>query len=184
MTPVTNAVLSVATLVLLLGTAAACDLAAARISNRLTVSAALVGLGFSAAPHGNGFWDALGGGMLGFGVFFPLYAWRALGAGDVKLMAAAGTFLGVTATLTAAVYALALGGLVAALYAWKNRVAMQAFRSLRVFFYSGVSRLAAGSLPRADEVPISGVRAPYAIAIAGGVALQLFTRVLVQGGAV
>ncbi|OGA71073.1 MAG: hypothetical protein A3F77_17745 [Betaproteobacteria bacterium RIFCSPLOWO2_12_FULL_67_28] len=168
--------MSTVTLLLFLGLAVATDLAASRVPNWLTLSAALAGVGFSLTAGGIGFGQALGGGAMGLAVFIPLYAFRAIGAGDVKLMIAAGTYLGMAGSLAAAVYALVLGGVVALGYAWNKGAAGQLWRNLRLFFYSSAAYLADRSLPRADDMPLSKLRAPYAIAIAAGVALHLLTR--------
>ena len=66
-----------------------------------TLDAGLGGLAF-----------ALEGAALGLGLFLPLYLLRGMGAGDVKLMCAVGSFLGPLDTFFAAAFALALGGII------------------------------------------------------------------------
>src|ERR1017187_8533560 len=74
----------------LLIAAAVFDVRYRRIPNWLTVSGVLVGVALNAAiglpEAGTAF--ALEGLALGFGVYFLLYVLHAMGAGDVKLMAA------------------------------------------------------------------------------------------------
>lgn len=152
------------------------DLAEKRIPNWLTVSAAIAGFGVSLAPGGIGPAGAAGGLAVGFATFLPLYLLRAAGAGDVKLMAASGTFLGVSATFAALLYALVLGGLFAVGYAAKRRSLRRLRESLRFFAWGSALRLAGGRAPSADDMPLSGLRAPYAIAIAGGVLLELLSQ--------
>lgn len=168
----TNGVL----LAILLSAAVWADFASHRIPNGLSVTAAVLGLALSLAPGGIGFYESGGGLATGFVVLLPLYLFRAVGAGDLKLMAAAGTFLGTTATLAALLYALALGGPLALGYAAKKRSLGRLLGSLRVFTYSSAIRVSQGSAPSVDDLPLSGLRVPYAIAIAGGVLLQQLTQ--------
>jgi prepilin peptidase CpaA len=68
------------------------DLRTYRIPNYLTLGTTLAGLGYQAAFHG---FSGLGSGLLGLamGLFllFPIYLLGAMGAGDVKALAALGT---------------------------------------------------------------------------------------------
>ena len=83
------------TLVALVLLAAAYDFRFRRIPNWLNLSGVVVGLGlntFLFARHG--FVAALLGASLAFALYFPLYLLRAMGAGDVKLMAAIGAVVG------------------------------------------------------------------------------------------
>ena len=82
-------------LVMLLG-AAVFDVRYRRIPNWLTVSGALLGIAMNAiigAPEA-GLSFALIGLAVAFGFYAVLYALRAMGAGDVKLMAAIGALVG------------------------------------------------------------------------------------------
>ena len=77
--------------------AAVYDIRFRRIPNWLTVGGVLTGLGlntFLGLPGWGGVLFSLKGLALGFGVYFALYAIRAMGAGDVKLMAAVGSLVG------------------------------------------------------------------------------------------
>ena len=69
------------------------DLRTRRIPNVLTISAALAALLFHLLTGG---WPAAGWGaaglFLGAALFFPMFALRGMGAGDVKLLAAVGAF--------------------------------------------------------------------------------------------
>jgi prepilin peptidase CpaA len=75
--------------------AAAQDLYARRIPNWLTVSLALAGIAWSfAIGHPVTPGEAMLGFAAGFGLTFVLFGLGALGGGDVKLLAALGTWLG------------------------------------------------------------------------------------------
>ncbi len=82
-------------LTLLIG-AAIYDVRYRRIPNWLTVGGAVVGLSLNAflGPPVGGWAFAAKGLALGFGAYFLLYALHAMGAGDVKLMAAVGSLVG------------------------------------------------------------------------------------------
>lgn len=88
----------------LLGYAAVIDVRSHRIPNRLVLTGLAFGLIYSAfVPFWgkHGFLWALGGASIGFGVMFPLWLLRMMGAGDVKLMAMVGSLLGVQMVQTA-----------------------------------------------------------------------------------
>lgn len=106
-------------LALWLGAALWTDLRQRRIPNRLIVSGLAValalhmGLWLSGRPSlaGGSFWAPWLGLLVGAGALLPGY-WRAgLGAGDVKLMALVGAFLGPVSALWAALFAMVAGGL-------------------------------------------------------------------------
>lgn len=94
----------VAVLLALVLCAAVYDARYRRIPNWLTVSGVLIGLGLNAYLYGapsaairwswQGLMFSLVGLLLGFGVYLALYMLRAMGAGDVKLMAAVGSMVG------------------------------------------------------------------------------------------
>jgi len=93
------------------------DLLAHRIPNRLTGSLLCLGFLLQLAFGG---WSGLGqaalGTLVGFAVLFPLYLLRAMGAGDVKLLAAMGALLGPYWALVAGVGALLAGGALGVAY--------------------------------------------------------------------
>jgi prepilin peptidase CpaA len=82
----------------LLVVASVSDYRSYRIPNWLTVSGMAFGLIYNTAyplMPGAGFRWSLGGLVLGLLTMLPLYVLKAMGAGDVKLMAMVGAFLGV-----------------------------------------------------------------------------------------
>jgi prepilin peptidase CpaA len=83
-------------LVLVVLVAAVYDVRYRRIPNWLSTSGVAAGLGLNAFMYQGwpGLKLSLLGLLVGFGVYFVLYALRAMGAGDVKLMAAVGAIIG------------------------------------------------------------------------------------------
>ena len=75
--------------------AAATDIHRRRIPNWLTLSGVCAGLALNTFLSGwRGLGTSVAGLLLGFGAYLLLYALRAMGAGDVKLMAALGAIIG------------------------------------------------------------------------------------------
>ena len=94
--------------------ACAWDLRAQRIPNELTFGAAAAGLLTCAATNGlAGAGNSIAGWMCGVALFFPFFAVRGMGAGDVKLLAAFGAWMGpadvVQVALSAAIAGAILG---------------------------------------------------------------------------
>jgi prepilin peptidase CpaA len=90
------------------------DMTRHRIPNALVliaVASALVMRSVASGP--SGIVLAMSGGLIGLVVFLPFYLLRAMGAGDVKLMAGVGTLLGPTTTLLACGLTLIAGALIA-----------------------------------------------------------------------
>lgn len=175
--------INVTILAVLLTIAVGFDLRSQRIPNWLTAPAAIAGLAVSVTPDGIGLTQSMGGLAIALACLLPLYALRAMGAGDVKLMGAAGTLLGMKGAFVAALYTLALGGLLTLAYAWKAGALTRLFANLRLFAYASAVRIAGKSAPSMDDMPLTQLRAPYALAIAGGVLLQLLTRYFSGAGA-
>ncbi|MFC0401761.1 A24 family peptidase [Paraburkholderia rhizosphaerae] len=97
---------------LLVITAAACDLRTRRIPNWLVATALVAALPAQWMLHGAvdglAIWSA--GWLFGGLIFLPGYMVRALGAGDVKLMAAVGAWLGITGAIETSMIACMVGG--------------------------------------------------------------------------
>jgi prepilin peptidase CpaA len=88
------------------------DLRSTKIPNWLTFSAMAGGLLSHSLLNGlSGFLFSAKGLALGFSLFILLYVMGGMGAGDVKLLAAVGSFIGAEAVLTAGLIAMLLGGL-------------------------------------------------------------------------
>ena len=75
--------------------AALIDWRTSRLPNWLTIGGLGAGLALGALPGGIGLADATLGAASALALLLPLWLLRATGAGDVKLLAAAGAFTGV-----------------------------------------------------------------------------------------
>ncbi len=107
-------------LIALLVTAAICDFRSFRIPNWLTVGGLVFGTIYTIVVPpvpGAGWQFPVTGVLLGFLSMFPFYLMRAVGAGDVKLMAMAGAFLGWYDTLFALFFSFVVGGVAAIAFA-------------------------------------------------------------------
>ncbi len=146
-----------ATLVAALLAAVAADLRSHRIPNALSVVVLLAGLGWQYVTAGGaGIAAGIGGAAVGLACFLPFYVRRAMGAGDVKWMAAVGTFFGIKGALLAVACALIAGGLVAVGYlAWRAlRGAAGAVREGDVALAVGAAWVQA-SLARHERLPFA-----------------------------
>ncbi|MBE3027666.1 hypothetical protein GQ37_019955 [Janthinobacterium sp. BJB1] len=154
------------------------DVRSRRIPNGLVFGGALAALLLHAvltpAAGGLGLPAALAGLALGLALLLPMYMLRALGAGDVKLMAMAGAFLGPQAVLWATVLSLLAGGVLSLLVAACTGVLRQVLaNSCRMLFHS-LLRGVSGGNARLDAPQAASGSLPYAIAIAAGTALSFF----------
>lgn len=157
---------------LLLAGAVCVDLRSRRIPNALTLAGAAAGIALSLAPGGIGGREALGGMAIGLGALLPMYVLRALGAGDVKLMAAVGSFLGAGAMPAALAATFIAGGLMSLGYAASRARLRPLLANLRDMLCAAFWRLACGEAPCVDAARASVGRMPYALAIAAGVGIE------------
>ncbi|WP_212785033.1 A24 family peptidase [Ferrigenium kumadai] len=128
------------------------------------------GSGFAAThiPGGAGILNAIEGGAIGLAALLPMYLLRAMGAGDVKLMAMVGLFLGPVDALGATLATFLAGGVLSLGYAWKVGVLRRTLQNVRVVLCSGAVRIAGGSVPTLEDAPVTAGKFPYAVAIAAG----------------
>jgi prepilin peptidase CpaA len=155
-------------LALMLVLAAYSDTRYHRVPNGVTFGGA--GAGLVLQSYFGGF-EALGSGFLGlaigFAFFLPFYIRGAMGAGDVKLMAAVGAFLGPSATLWAAAFTMIVGGAMAVAILLHHRglgqLARRYFTTLNFLAVTGTLSHAG---PREGEA--AARRFPCALAIGLG----------------
>ena len=147
--------------------AAVIDLRTRRVPNWLTGAMAVCGVATAAAGIGHvGFIASLAGLGLGVALMLPGHVLGGTGAGDVKLLGAAGAALGPAATLKAFVIAVLAGGVMALM------VAFQRGRLRRTL--ATTARLVGGQAVTTEiEDPRADNRFAYAPAIAIGVVLAV-----------
>ena len=154
-------------LLVLVVSAAVIDLAIRKIPNLLLLGGwfGALGLYCSATAPGAAIGTALGGALVGFMLFLPLYALRGMAAGDVKLMATVGLFLGPSETLYAGILTWCVGGVMALVIILFTRRWSAAYQNLRALLLPIVLRMgppAPGSAPPCASVGSM----PYGLAIA------------------
>ncbi|MBA4143274.1 MAG: prepilin peptidase [Nitrosospira sp.] len=166
-------------LLLLLLAAAWHDSLSRRIPNALVFPGAAVGVlsnGLLPAEMGGlGILDSLGGMGVGLVALLPLYLLRAMAAGDVKLMAMTGAFLGIEGAMGALLCVLLAGGVLALWAAWCQGKLRRLLHNLRVLFVcttSGSRNFPATGDPTLSAEASVG-KLPYGVAIAAGTVLHL-----------
>ena len=160
-------------LICLVAQAALADLAMRKIPNVLVLSGLLLALllhllgGQHWAPVS--VW--LAGALAGFFLFLPLYLARGMAAGDVKLMAMVGSFVGPLAALKIAMLSCLVGGVLGlAMLVYSGRW-RESWRNLRQICQPLLLRLLGLPLlpvPLAPQASVGGM--PYGVAIALGTA--------------
>lgn len=155
-------------LILILLIATSIDLFTHKIPNWLSFGLLGLGLVLQACFYGfSGFGISLAGAVIGLVLLLPFYIIKSLGAGDVKLMAGGGSFLGYE-LITFAVAATIISGGLLGLAVLIAKGGMTPFLTryslmLKTLFYTGKL---APIPPAITEVAAS--RFPYASAITGG----------------
>lgn len=140
--------------------AAVVDVRTRRIPNWLTGGLVLSGLVFNVWRGGMvGVGLALAGAALGLAILLPMYAVRAIGAGDVKLLAGLGAVLGPQVLVSVAIYTALAGGLISAILLARSGRLLLVLREILI-----------------ERRPPTrgGGTAPYGVAIASGMYLTLF----------
>lgn len=176
--------LCLAMLAALLGAALWHDLRTRRIPNGLVLLGTVAGIALHASlapgaglfeePFGGlGLLPSLAGSAIGLALLLPMYLLRALGAGDVKLMAMCGAFLGPQATLEAVLLTLLSGGVLALAAALAGRRLRLVLKNTYYMLLSALLTSMAGGPASIAEPPAATGRLAYAFAIASGTGLQL-----------
>ena len=158
-------------LICLVAQAAVTDLAMRKIPNVLILSGLLLAMilhllgGQDWAPLSH--W--LAGMLAGFFLFLPLYLLRGMAAGDVKLMAMVGAFLGPQAALYVGVLAYLIGGVMAVLMLLCSGRWRESWRNVVLICKPLMWRLLGlplAPVPLASISSVGGI--PYGVAIALG----------------
>lgn len=159
-------------LLVLVVSAASTDLAIRKIPNLLLLLAwcGVFAVHLSGATPSGSAGNALAGAATGFAMFIPLYALRGMAAGDVKLMATVGLFLGPGQTVHACILAWCAGGVMALLIILATRRWQLAWANMRRLLAALLPlpllmRLPIGPAP-SDAAQQSAGSMPYGLAIA------------------
>jgi len=148
------------------------DLLKHRIPNLLVIGLVVLGfLGNALADHSLGVWTSTSGLLTGLICFLPLHIFGALGAGDVKLLAAVGAVVGAGTAFSAALMTIAAGGFIALAYITLrggfSDMIRRYWKMLVHLFYQHPIYIP----PAPGEA--AGLRFPYALAIASGTVLAV-----------
>ncbi|SOE59583.1 Flp pilus assembly protein, protease CpaA [Burkholderia sp. OK233] len=157
--------------------AASTDLQCRRIPNML-VASGLVGALFvqcwlSGIPAGATAW--LTGAAVGFGLFMPFYLLRGMAAGDVKLLAMIGAWIGPLLVFYAALATCLIGGVWVLTLTARRRQLTKVLTNLFVLAhpaFRGGGIQGRGAQPASIE---SVGSVPYGVAIAAGTVVVLLT---------
>lgn len=152
------------------------DLATRRIPNLLTLGAAIAALAVHAYLEGfSGVWMSLSGWLVGAALLLPFFALGGMGAGDVKLMAALGAWLGPASIVWVALYSSIAGGALALVVAALSGYLKQAFKNLWSLL---LQWHIAGVRPVPDLTLASsrGPRLAYAVPVLAGLMVTLWLR--------
>jgi prepilin peptidase CpaA len=157
---------------------AACvtDVRSRRIPNVLTFGAAAAAVVVHGLVEGvAGLGASVGGWLLGAALFLPFFLLGGMGAGDVKLLAALGAWLGPRDTLWVAIYASMAGGVMAVAVALGSGYLGTALRNVRnlVTYWALVGpRPVPGITLEESKAP----RLAYALPIFAGTAVTVWLR--------
>jgi prepilin peptidase CpaA len=123
---------------------------------------------FPPYPRDIGILFALGGLAVGLAALLPAYFLRVMGAGDVKLMAMVGAFLGTWATVAAVLATLIAGGVLAVALAHRSSHLIRMLHNVAMMFRGTILTFATGVSGLTIQGGSSAGRMPYGVAIALG----------------
>ena len=149
------------------------DIKNRKIPNLLILIGLCASLGIQLIRSTNNVPDWFFGLLVGFGLFIPMYLMRAMGAGDVKLMALVGSFLGTSSTIGATLIVLLAGGVLAIVVAFRNGTLQLAMENIRFHVIDIIFNVAQQRSIKLTSLQTSAGDLPYAVAITLGTLIQL-----------
>ncbi len=165
-------------LIVVLLLASAFDLHQRRIPNRLLAAGLLIALvlHLASASASALLTTYLAGFALGLVMFLPLYLLGGMAAGDVKLMATVGAFLGPSMVFQASLATYCCGGVLALVIVLFKRRGRAAFANVMALLLPMLMRVQGARLaPDTTAAPSVGGM-PYAVAISTGTFAVLWLR--------
>ncbi len=165
-------------LLLLLIVIAYQDYKSYHIRNELVISGTLLGIILNSAIPGElEFLESLIGWSIGFLLLLPLYSFRIMGAGDVKLMAMVGAFVGPDDIFYVFLNSLISGGVLALIISLHKgmlcKVIENLFYILKRIIWINNAKLPQNKLPAFEINTDSISKLPYAVAISIGTTIFL-----------
>lgn len=160
------------------------DLRERRIPNLLVLPAACLGIGLHLTEGWDGLRFALGGLALGFSLLFVPYLFGAMWPGDVKFLAAVGSFVGPGGVLRVFLLTLLCYPLLALFFVLKDgKLGVTWLRFRRVLartigMFVPTFKGYAALLEARDNPQITSATTPFGVAISAGTLLALYTPLL------
>lgn len=159
----------------LTGISAITDLYSRRIPNMIVVAGFVAGVALNTWLGG---WSGLLHSLSGFGlaalIYVPLFILRAMGGGDVKLMAAAGAIVGPSEWFTLFIYASLAGGVIAlGMLLARNAMGAAFWNMMHILKELAHFRAPYRSQPGLDISSPQALTMPHGVAIGVGAALLL-----------
>jgi prepilin peptidase CpaA len=166
------ATLKLLALLAMLGVAVVTDLCDRRIPNWLTVSGVVMGISLSGLEAGALPAVSLMGTTVALAISIPFFALGALGAGDAKLLAAVGAFVGPAGLLPVLLYGGVAGGLLGLVVAVRRGVILPILLQTRGVLVHAVTLGRHGHRTTIDDPNAQTI--PYGVAIAAGTVAAWF----------
>ena len=160
--------LNEAVVLILGGLACVCDLRTRRIPNLLTFGGAALALAYSVWMSGfGGLLTSVGGWAVGCALFLPMFVLGGMGAGDVKLAACLGAWLGPMPAVFVALYSAIAGGVMALVVALATGYFKQAVGNVWLLL-AHWRVVGVRPLPELTLETARGPRLPFALPILAG----------------
>lgn len=153
-------------------TAAYADIRTRRIPRELTVAAILAGLAYHALT--GGFTNALVGAALAFAVGMAMFSIGAIGGGDVKLITALGSMLGLDSWGRAMATAIVVAAVMALIEVVRHRAVRQTARNMWEICKTLLGTRFHGH-PVLNVKNSAALRSPFGVAAAIGTIVALIT---------